>query len=77
MTDNCKRKRVLLLHFGHSAIKGMTHEVREDGLIGFALFLGPRKECLQWIADHHAECVNLHLWGDQLPAPQRLPVGGS
>lgn len=69
------RKQVLLLNYSHSAIKGMTHEVREDRLMGFGLFFGTKQTCLQWISDTDAECTNLAAWGAKLPAPQ-LFAGG-
>lgn len=56
------RKRVLLLNYGYSAIKGMTHEVRTDDLAGYGLHFGSKKDCLQWIADNQLECTNLSGW---------------
>ncbi len=55
--------KVLLLRYSNSAIKGMTHEVREDRFIGFGLFFGSKKECLQWIADNDLDCTNAAEWG--------------
>lgn len=63
--------KVLLLNYSHSAIKGHTHEVREDRLMGFGLFFGSKIQCLQWISDNKAECTNLHSWNVKLP-PARL-----
>ncbi|MER9961658.1 hypothetical protein NKJ72_11935 [Mesorhizobium sp. M0045] len=77
MSDNSKRKRVLLLNYSNSAIKGMTHEVREDRLMGFGLFFGTKKQCLQWMADNDVQCTNLHMWGDLLPSAQLFAVGAS
>ena len=68
-------RKVLLLNYSNSAIKGMTHEVREDRLMGFGLFFGTKNKCLQWIADHKADCTNLHEWGDQLPDAQLFAEG--
>ncbi|MBZ9683236.1 hypothetical protein LB531_21500 [Mesorhizobium sp. CO1-1-2] len=74
------RKRVLLLNYSNSAIRGMTHEVREDvegtnKVSGFGLFFGTRQTCLQWISDTNAECTNLAEWGAKLPAPQLFAEG--
>jgi len=64
--------KVLLLRYSNSAIKGMTHEVREDTLAGFGKFFGSKQECLQWIADNGAECANLNEWGEKLPVARLI-----
>ena len=67
--------KVMLLRYSNSAIKGMTHEVREDRLLGFGVFFGSKQECLQWMADRGAECTNLSEWGEQkLPDARLLPL---
>lgn len=75
-------RKVLLLRYSNSAIKGMTHEVREDvegtnRVSGFGLFFGSKKQCLQWIADNLAVCTNLAEWGERLPPAQLFAAGES
>lgn len=55
-------EKVELLNYRNSAIPGHTHEVRTCHLLGWALFIGSKKDSIRFIENHGLEWTNADAW---------------